>query len=63
MNFDNNYTEYRSDCEKNKHLSINEYLDNTKSYLKYRKNNLEKTDTWKIHIAMAINYISVHPNL
>ena len=34
MNFDNNYTEYRSDCEKNKHLSINEYLDNTKSYLK-----------------------------
>ena len=35
---------------------IREYLDKIKSYLK-DINNLEKCDTWKIQLTIAINFI------
>ena len=34
--------------DRSKILSINEYLDETKPYLKDIINNLKKFDTWKI---------------
>ena len=43
------YIEYESNMgDRSKILSINEYLDETKPYLKDIINNLKKFDTWKI---------------
>ena len=43
----NNYIEYESNGDRNKTLSIKEYLDVIKPYLKDIINNLQKSDTWK----------------
>ena len=48
----NNYTEYESNVDRNKTLSLKEYLDKIKPHLK-DINNLKKTDTQKIHITIA----------
>ena len=39
-------------------LSIKEYLDVIKKYLKDIRNNLQKFHRWKIHLAIAINFLS-----
>ena len=39
-----------------KTLSVKEYLDQIKPNL--RDNNLQNSDTWKIQLAIAINFIS-----
>ena len=52
----NNYTEYENIGNRNKTLSIKEYLDEIKAYLK-KINNLKKYDTWKIQLRIAINLI------
>ena len=41
----------------NKTLSIEEYLNNIRPYLK-DINNFKKSDTWKIQIRLANNFIS-----
>ena len=41
----NNYIEYESNDDKNKTLSVEEYLNKTKPYLKDIINNLKKSDT------------------
>ena len=38
--------------------SIKEYLDNIKPYLKDFIYNLKKSDTWKIQLTIAINFVS-----
>ena len=43
----NNYTEYKSYCDRNKILSFIEYLNETKPYLEDIMNNLKKYGTWK----------------
>ena len=43
---------------RNKALSLEEYLNKIRSYLKDIINNLKKSDTWKIQIIIAINFIS-----
>ena len=53
----NNHTEYESNDDRNKTLSVEEYLNKTKPYLK-DINNLKKSDTWKTHLTIAINLIS-----
>ena len=54
----NNYIEYESNGDRNKTLSIREYLDEIKPYLKHIIYNLKKFDTWKIQLTIAINFIS-----
>ena len=52
-----NYIEYESNVGRNKTLSVEEYLNKTRPYLKDIINNLEKCDTWKIQLTIAINFI------
>lgn len=42
----------KSNGDKNKNLSSNEYLNEIKSYL---KNNLKISDSWKIQFTITIN--------
>ena len=44
----NNYIEYKSNGDRNKTLSVEEYLNKIRPYLKDIINNLKKSDTWKI---------------
>ena len=44
----NNYIEYESNSDRNKTLSVKEYLNEIRPYLKDIINNLKKSDTWKI---------------
>ena len=54
----NNYIEYESNGDRNKILSLEEYLNKIRPYLKDIINNLKKSDTWKIQLIIANNYIS-----
>ena len=44
----NNYTDYKCNGDKNKVLSVEEYLNKIRPYLKGILNNLKKSDMWKI---------------
>ena len=50
----NNYVQYKSNGDNNKTLSVEEYLDKIRPYLK-DINNLKKSDTWKIQLTLANN--------
>ena len=54
----NIYSEYGSNDDKNKTLSIREYLKEIKPYLKNIINNLKKYDILKMQLPIAINFIS-----
>ena len=54
----NNYVEYESKGDRNKTLSVNEYLNRIRTYLKDTINNPKKSDTWKTLLIIAINFIS-----
>ena len=54
----NNCIEYERSGDENKTLSVKEYLDEIKLYLKDIINNLQKSVTWKIQSTAAINFIS-----
>ena len=54
----NNYIEYKSNGDRNKTLSVEEYLNKIRLYLKDIINNLKKSDTWKIQLTIANNFIS-----
>ena len=43
---------------RNKTLSVEEYLNKMRPYLKDIMNKLKKSDTWKIQLAIAANFIS-----
>ena len=49
--------EYEINVDRNKTLSIKEYLDEIKPYLKNIINNLNKSDTQKSQLTIAINFI------
>ena len=55
--YSNSSIEYESYSDRNKTLSIKEYLDETMPYLKDIINNLKTSDTWKIQWILAINFI------
>ena len=40
----------------NKTLTVEEYLNKVRSYLKDIMNNLKKSDTWKIQLTIANNF-------
>ena len=52
----NNHIEYESDDDRNKTLSIEEYLEEIKPYLKDITNNFKKSDKWKIQLTIAISF-------
>ena len=53
----NNYIEYESKGER-KTLSVEEYLNEIRPYLKDIINDIKKSDTWKIQLTIKINFIS-----
>ena len=53
-----NYIEYKNTGDRNKILSVEQYLNKIRPYLKDIINNLKKSDTWKIQLTMANNFIS-----
>ena len=53
----NNYIEYKVKRDR-KTLSVEEYLNKIRSYLKDIINNLKKSDTWKIQLTITIDFIS-----
>ena len=56
--WNNNYIEYESNSDRNKNVSLKEYLDKTKHCVKDIIINLQECDTWKIKSTIAINFIS-----
>ena len=56
--YGNNYIDYESERDINKTLLIKEYIDEIKPYLKHIKDNLKISETWKIQLTMATNFIS-----
>ena len=52
-----NYIEFESTGERNKTLSVEEYLNNIRKCLK-NINNFKKSDTWKIQLKKANGFIS-----
>ena len=53
----NNYIEYKSNGDRNKTLSVEEYLNKIRPYLKNVINNLKISDTWKIKLTIVNNFI------
>ena len=54
----NNHIEYESNGDRNKTLSIEEYLNKVRPYLKLIINNLKKSDTKKNQLTIAIHFMS-----
>ena len=54
----NNYIESEKNGDRNKALSVEEYLNKIRPYLKDIINHLKKSDTWKIQLTIANNFIS-----
>ena len=54
----NNYIEYESNSDRNKTLSVEEYLSKARPYLKDIINDLRKHGAWKIQSMTAINFMS-----
>ena len=60
--FDNKYIEYKNNGDRNKMLSIKEYLEEISSYLKDTIDSLKKPGKWKVPITIAINFMSSKDN-
>ena len=56
--FNSNCIEYRSNGDKDKILSIEEYLHEIKPHLADMINEHKNKDEWKIQISMSLNFVS-----
>ena len=56
--WNNNYIRYESNSDKNRTLSLDEYLDKFNFYFRNMIINLQNSDTQKIQLIIAINFIS-----
>ena len=56
--FSSNYIEYKNNENKDKTLSIKDYLDKIKPYLSVIINDHKTLTEWKIKLTMAINFFS-----
>ena len=54
----NNYIKYESNSDRNKTLPVEDYLNKIRPCLKDIINNLKKSDTGKIQLTIANNFIS-----
>ena len=52
-----NYIEYESSGDKNKNLSVKEYLNKIKPYSKDVIIDLQKSSSWKVQLTTAVNLI------
>ena len=55
--FSSNYIEYKSSVNKDKSLSMNDYLDETKPCLSDKINDHKTEDECKIHLTIAIFFL------
>ena len=53
----NNYIEYESNRDRNRTISVEEYLNKIRLYLKDIITNVKKSNTWKIQLTIADNSI------
>ena len=53
----NNYTKYKSNGDRNRNLKLGKFLNEIKPYLNDIITDLQKSDTWKIQLTIAINFI------
>ena len=56
--FSNNYIEYESNADKDRTLSIEEYLDKIRPYLSNILNDHKTRGEWKIQLTKVTNFIS-----
>ena len=56
--WNNSYIDYKSNSDRSKTLSVEEYLNKIRTYLKDIMNNPKKSNSWKIQLAIEINLIS-----
>ena len=52
----NNYIQYESNGDRNKTLSIEEYFNKIRPYLKDIKNDFNKSDTWEIELTIELSF-------
>ena len=55
--WNNNYIEYESNGDCNKDLTLEEQSDKLKPFLRDIIIDLQNSDTWKIHLTIAISFI------
>ena len=55
--FNDDYIEYESNDDKDKILSVKEYLDMIKQYSINIINNLQTQSEWKTQLSLAINFV------
>ena len=60
--FNNNYIQYESKGDKDKILTISEYLDMIRPYLVDMINDHKNQSEWKIQLTATINFISSKPD-
>ena len=56
--FNSNYIEYESNGDKDKSLSVKEYLNKIRPYLSNMINDLKTQSKWKIEVAMETSFMS-----
>ena len=56
--WNNNYIEYENNNDKNRNLSLDKYLNKSEPYLRNIIIDLQNSDTWKIQLTIAVNFIS-----
>ena len=56
--WNNSYIAYKSNEDRNKTMSVEEYLNKISPNLKDIIDNLEESDTWKIQLTIVSNIIS-----
>ena len=56
--FNDDYIEHESNEDKDKILSVKEYLDLIRQYLSDIINNHKAQNEWKIKLSLAINFVS-----
>ena len=55
--FNNNCIKFKSNGDKDRILSIEEYLDKIRPYSSSMINYLKKLSEWKVHLTKAINFM------
>ena len=55
--WNSNYIDYERNGDRNGNLSVKEYLNEIKPYLRDVITDLQKSGMWEVHLARAINFI------
>ena len=55
--WNSNYIKYESNGDRNKNLAINKYIEKIRPFLKDITTDLQKCNTWKTQLTIAINVV------